>query len=162
MRKEIGKGLAKIGLLVIMTMIAAGTSAQAQSLEYKLNANIPFDFTVANKKFQAGEYSIRRADQMAGDTLVRISSADGQANISRFTIPVIRRDAQSKATLVFHRYGDEYFLFEIWPAGASTGRTLPKSRDEKAAERQVQDNTVGMATMKAPNTEIVTVVADLP
>src|SRR5215207_10066342 len=104
MKKELVKGLAKLGLLVVMIMIAAGTSAKAQTLEYKLTANIPFDFTVADKKFQAGEYSISRAQATAGDTVVRISSADGHSNINRITVPVIRLTAQNKATLVFHRY----------------------------------------------------------
>jgi hypothetical protein len=157
MKKEVTKGFIKVGLLVVMLMIAAGTSAKAQSLEYKLTANIPFDFTVANKKFQAGEYSVGRAQQAAGDMLVRISSADGHANINRFTIPVIRVNPNDKATLVFHRYGDEYFLFQVWPAAATTGRVLPKSRSERDVVRNVHDN-VGMAMLRAPET--VTIVAE--
>lgn len=162
MKKEIGKGFTKLGLLVVMIMIAAGTSAKAQSLQYKITANIPFDFTVADKKFQAGEYSIGRGQLSAGDTIVRVSSKDGHANIHRLTVPVIRLTPENKATLVFHRYGDEYFLFQIWPAGASTGRALPKSRGEKDIERKVHDNMIGMAAMEKPKTEIVTVVADQP
>jgi hypothetical protein len=135
MKKEVVKGLAKISLLVVMTMIAVGTTAKAQSLQYKLTANIPFDFTVADKKFQAGKYSIVRADPSAGDTILRISGADGHTIMSRVTTPVIRLDAQDNASLVFHRYGDQYFLFQVWPAGANTGRSLPKSRGERDAER---------------------------
>ena len=157
MKQELVKGFAKIGLLVIMTMIAVGTPAKAQSLQYKLTANIPFDFTVADKKFQAGKYSIARADQGVGDLIMRISSADGHANLNRLTISVIRLTAQDKTTLVFHRYGDEYFLAQVWPAGAYTGRALPESRGERDAARQVHDNMIGMAT---PTTETVTIVAN--
>src|SRR5262249_2320811 len=32
--------------------------------------------------------------------------------------------------LVFTRYGDRYFLSQIWPAGTPQGRVLPKSRME--------------------------------
>lgn len=160
MKQELVKRFAKIGLLVVMTMIAVGTPAKAQSLEYRLTANIPFDFTVADKKFQAGKYSVVRVEQDLGDTVVRISSADGHANINRWTIPVITFTDHDKATLVFHRYGDEYFLAQIWPAGSNTGRLLPKSRGERDAERQARDNMVGMAT-KAPHAEIVTIAADL-
>ena len=161
MKKEAIKGLAKLGLLVVMTMIAVGTPAKAQSLEYKITANIPFDFTVADKKFQAGEYSLVRAQPTAGDTLVRISSKDGHSNINRWTIPVIRLTSKDKATLLFHRYGDQYFLSQVWPAGGSTGRLLPKSRAERDAERQARNNMVGRAT-KAPEAESVTIVANLP
>ena len=159
MKKEVVKGFTKFGLLAVMIMIAAGTSAKAQSLEYKLTANIPFDFTVADKKFQAGEYSFDRAQQTAGDTIVRVSSADGHAKINRFTIPFVRLTSKNKGMVVFHRYGNEYFLFQVWPAGATTGRALLKSRSERDVVRKAHDN-VGMAMMKAP--DIVTIVADLP
>jgi hypothetical protein len=161
MKKEVVKGLAKLGLLVVMTMIAVGTPAKAQSLQYRLTANIPFDFTVADKKFQAGKYSVVRAQETAGDAIVRISSADGHDSTTRITVPVIRFAYQDKATLIFHRYGDEYFLSQVWPAGSNTGRSLPKSRGERDAERQAHDNMIGMAT-KAPETETVTIVANLP
>jgi len=160
MKQELVKGFAKIGLLVVMTMIAVGTPAKAQSLQYRLTANIPFDFTVADKKFQAGEYSVVRADPSAGDTILRISSKDGHANINRWTIPVIKLTNEGKARLVFHRYGDEYFLVQIWPAASNTGRSLPKSRGERDAERRAHDNMIGMGT-KAPQAEIVTITADL-
>src|SRR5215213_1202976 len=160
MKKELVKGLAKLGLLVVMIMIAAGTSAKAQSLEYKLTANIPFDFTVADKKFQAGEYLIGRASASNGDMVVQVRSADGHENINRITVPVISRTLTNKATFVFHRYGDEYFLFQVWPSGSTTGRALPKSRVERDVERNVRDNMIGRATIKAPQTEIVTIVAE--
>ena len=161
MKKEVGKGFTKLGLLVVMIMIAAVTSTKAQTLEYKITANIPFDFTVADKKFQAGEYLFGRSQPNAGDTLVQIRSVDGHANLNRITVPVVRLNSQDKATLVFHRYGDEYFLFQIWPAGANTGRALPKSRGEKEVERKLRDNVVGMAPT-AKDIENVTIVGNLP
>lgn len=161
MKKEIAKGFTKLGLLVVMIMIAAGTSAKAQTLEYKLTANIPFDFTVADRKFQAGEYSFGRAQQNTGDMVLQMRSADGHAALNRLTVPVLRLTPENRGTLVFHRYGNEYFLSQIWPAGGNTGRALPKSRGEKEVQRRVHDNMVGMA-MKKPDTEIVTVVVDQP
>ena len=155
------KQFAMIGLLVVMTMIAAGTAANAQSLQYKLTAKIPFEFTVANKKLPAGEYSVRRAQQTSGDLVLQIDSKDGRESISRLTIPVNTLEPANESRLVFHRYGDEYFLFEIWPAGGNTGRELPKSRSERAAEQKFRESVVGMANVKAPRAEIVTVVASM-
>lgn len=155
------KQIAMIGLLVVMTMIAVGASASAQSLHYKMTANIPFEFTVANKKLPAGEYSVTRAQENSGDLVLQISSKDGSESISRLTIPVSTLEPKDDGRLMFHRYGDQYFLFEIWPAGGSTGRELPKSRAERDAEQKFRDSVVGMATVKAPQAEIVTIVADL-
>ena len=145
----------KMGLLVVMTIIAASASAQAQSLEYRLTANIPFDFSVAGKKLPAGKYWINRGQQGNGDTVVQIRSTDGQENITRLTIPVQIFNPVKHGTLVFHRYGEEYFLSEIWPAGGLTGRELPKSSAERELERKAQDN--GIAAMRAPEVRIITI-----
>jgi len=147
--------VAKIGLLAVMTIIAASVSAQAQSLSYRLTANIPFDFSVAGKKLPAGKYWINRAQQGSGDTVVQISSTDGHSNVIRFTIPVIAYNPVKNGTLVFHRYGDDYFLSEIWPAGGVTGRELPKSRAERELERKAQDS--GIAAMRAPEVRTITI-----
>jgi hypothetical protein len=157
MSKEVVKGLAKFGLLVVMTMIAAVAPTKAQSLEYKLTANIPFDFTVGEKKLMAGEYSVHRAQQSAGDLIIVISSADGHSNVTRLTFTTTR-NAEDKARLVFHRYGEEYFLSEIWPAGALAGRELPKSRSERELQRNV--NAPGIAAIKALDAETVTIVVN--
>ena len=155
MKNVVAKGVAKVGLLAVMTIIAASVSAQAQSLTYRLTANIPFDFSVAGKKLPAGKYWINRAQQGTGDTVIQISSTDGHSNITRFTIPVTAFNPVKDSSLVFHRYGDEYFLSEIWPAGGLTGRELPKSRAEREAERKAQDN--GIAAMRAPEVRTITI-----
>src|SRR5829696_1821437 len=130
MKNIVAKRVAKLGLLAVMMIIAASVSANAQSLEYRLTANIPFDFSVSGEKLPAGKYWVRRARQGSGDTIVQISSTDGHANITRLTIPVITFNPTKNGSLVFHRYGDEYFLSEIWPAAGKTGRVLLKSRVE--------------------------------
>ena len=147
--------VAKMGLLAVMTIMAASAAVQAQTLEYRLTANIPFDFSVSGKKLPAGKYWVKRAQPSSGDTVVQISSTDGQSNITRLTIPVITLRPMKEASLVFHRYGDEYFLSEIWPAGGGTGRELHKSQAERDLERKAQDN--GIAAMKAPEVKTVTI-----
>ena len=136
MKNVFAKGLVKFGLLAVIALISAGVPAKAQSLQYKLTANIPFDFKVMDKKLPAGKYSISRAQQLNGDLVIQIVSEDGRQNVSRLTIPVVTRDPSKEGLLVFHQYGDEYFLNEIWPAGGHTGRALPRSRSERELERQ--------------------------
>jgi hypothetical protein len=41
------------------------------------------------------------------------------------------------ARLVFHRYGQRYFLAEVWNGADKVGRQLMKSRDELAIEREL-------------------------
>ncbi len=158
MNKTVVKGFVTAGLLV-MAIIAAGVSAQAQSLQYRLTANIPFDFTVADKKLPAGKYWVRRAQVGNGDTVVQISSTDGQSNISRVSIPVVTLNPKNTGALVFHRYGDVYFLSEVWPAGGGTGRAFPKRQAERELEKKARENSIG--ALKAPKADVVTIVTSL-
>jgi hypothetical protein len=155
MKNVVTKRVAKLGLLAVMMIAAASMSAQAQSLSYKLAANIPFDFSVSGTKLPAGKYLIGRAIQSNGDAIVQIRSIEGHASITRLTIPRNILNPTRQGSLVFHRYGEEYFLSEIWPAGGLTGRVLPKSRAERELQRKAQDN--GVAAMQGPEVETVTI-----
>ena len=148
----------KMGLLAVMMIIAASVSANAQTLQYRLTANIPFDFSAAGEKLPAGKYWIKRAQTSDGDMVVQISSVDGQSNITRLTIPVSAKQPVKNGMLVFNRYGNEYFLSEIWPAGGVTGRGLHKSRAERDLARKAKDS--GIAAVNAPDVKTVTVQAN--
>jgi hypothetical protein len=150
--------VAKFGLLVVLTIVAAGASANAQSLQYRVTANIPFDFSVAGQKLPAGKYFINRAQQGDGDMVVQIRSTDGHSNVTRLTIPISAYNPVNKSKLVFNRYGDDYFLSEIWPAGSATGRELPKSRAEREVARKAKDS--GVAALNAPDVKTVTILAN--
>src|SRR6185503_12132722 len=140
MKNVVARGVAKLGLLAAMMIIAASVSANAQSLNYRLTANIPFDFSVGGEKLPAGKYWINRAQQSNGDTVVQIRSTDLHSNLVRFTIPVLASTPAKNSSLVFRRYGDEYFLAEIWPMDSETGRELPKTRAERELARKAQDS----------------------
>jgi hypothetical protein len=123
-------------MLVLIGIAVLSTTARAQGLGNRIKANVPFDFAVAGKKFTAGQYSIVRVNLTAGDLVLSVSSADDRSRVYPVTIPVDRRIASDKSTLVFHRYGDEYFLAQIWSAGSTTGRAFIKSRREKQLEQE--------------------------
>jgi len=158
MKNVVARGVAKLGLLAVMMIIAASVSANAQSLNYRLTANIPFDFSVGGEKLPAGKYWINRAQQSNGDTVVQIRSTDLHSNLVRFTIPVLASTPAKNSSLVFRRYGDEYFLAEIWPMGSETGRELPKTRAERELARKVQDS--GVAAVNAPDVKTITITAN--
>ena len=116
-------------MLVLLSIGALAASANAQSGS-GLRANVPFDFTVAGKKFAAGHYSITRANQINGDLVLEVSSLDQHSRVFPITNPVETQTARDKPVLIFHRYGDEYFLSEIW--GPDTdGRAIAKTKREK-------------------------------
>jgi len=160
MKKAVVKRLAQISVLAVITMIAASAAVKAQNLENRLIANIPFDFTVNNKKLPAGEYSVYRAQPNNGDLVLQIAGADRQHILSGITFGISTPIPRKEGTLVFHRYGDEYFLSEVWPAGANSGRAFRQSRNERAIQQRTQD-AVGAEAMKTRQPEIVTVAVSL-
>jgi hypothetical protein len=156
MNRTVVKGFITAALLVA-TVSVAGVAAQAQSLQYKLTVNIPFDFKVADQTMPAGKYSVGRSQETSGDTVLQIRSIDGQSTTNRFSIPIVTFATKSRGEVIFHRYGDQYFLSEVWPAGGGTGRAFLKTRAERDLEKSARDNRV--ASVKTPKAEVVKLVA---
>ena len=154
MKNTVAKAFITAAVLA-MAIIAAGVSAQAQTLQYRLTADIPFEFSLSDQKLPAGKYWISRAHETSGDTILQIKSAEGDAVVTRFSIPVVTFNLKKRGELIFHRYGDQYFLSEVWPAGGGTGRAFVKTHAERELARNARDNKI--AAVKAP--EVVTVVA---
>ena len=156
MKRTFAKGFITAAVLA-MAIMAAGVSTQAQTLQYKLTADIPFEFSVSDQKLPAGKYWVSRAHESTGDTLLLIKRAEGHDVATRFSIPVVTLSPKKRGELIFHRYGDQYFLSEVWPAGGGTGRAFIKTHAERELERNARNN--GIAAVKAPTAEVVTVVA---
>ena len=119
-----------LGLLV-------GMSAYAQTVNLK--ADVPFNFIIRGATLPAGEYTIQG---LGGDgSAIAVRGPNPKAN----TIVLSQRCASSSAAkqskLVFHRYGEGYFLAQLWVAGNDSGRELAKSprEMEMARDYSVQD-----------------------
>jgi hypothetical protein len=120
------KQVLKIFLMLSLFVMLAAGSVYAQS-DLRLKVNIPFEFSVGNEALPAGEYTVR---QMFQGVLV-IQNADRSASKIFSTRDARARETPHKSLLVFHRYGDEYFLSKIWTIGNDNGREILKSRAEK-------------------------------
>jgi hypothetical protein len=134
MKKELFKGFTMVIVIVVLTLASAVASANAQSSN-KVVADIPFAFSVGYKTFPAGEYSVRTI-ATAGNALM-IQSTDGKTSALRFSDATEENKNKQHARLVFNRYGERYFLAEVWTGSDSTGRQLLKSQEEKAIEREL-------------------------
>jgi hypothetical protein len=88
-------------------------------------ADIPFAFTVSNHTLPAGRYIVTRPSQK----FLRIFNSQNQGTFA-LTNRVEGKAAQS-GKMVFHRYGNAYFLSEVWVSGSRTGRKVVQSRSEK-------------------------------
>ena len=161
MKTKLYNLMAKAGVLCAVVLATACVSVQAQSLQYRIRVNIPFDFSIANKKLPAGNYSIGRAIQNSDNTVLSILDGRGHTKEARLSIPVLAAEAKNQATLVFHRYGDEYFLYQVWTAGETTGRQFLKSSAERALQSQRMTNQSSGKVTPKMTVETVTVAGVL-
>ena len=133
MKKEIVNRATMLVLLATLALATAAVSANAQAPANKVVANVPFEFSVGYKAMPAGEYSVQSIVS-AGNGLL-IQSTDGRISALRLSDATDRIKDKSQPRLVFHRYGERYFLAEVWN-GANSGRRLAQSQEESAIESE--------------------------
>jgi hypothetical protein len=105
-------------LALAVTFGIATANAQINS---NLRANVPFNFSVGKSGLPPGDCGTVIAGYVA-----RIACGDDQAAIVGEEAPT---DATGVPKLVFHKYGDRYFLAEVWTG--SKGLILAEAPAEK-------------------------------
>lgn len=157
MKKQILKALTMLVVIMTMALATAAASANAQTGNQRLSVNVPFDFIVGDKTMTTGQYSIGRITQDS-DTGILVRSADSHQNAIRLTDSLQAENTPKQSVLVFRRYGNKFYLAQIWIAGRRDGRELAKSKSERAMERELAASQELASTVKR---ETVTIVAAL-
>ncbi len=107
--------------------LAVTTVASAQTI--KVRVKVPFGFIVNRATLPAGEYLVQSVDD-AGKVLAIRDLDTNTTNLVAFNSCISSKSA-SQTKLVFHRYGDRYFLNQIWVKGNNAGHELRRSPREK-------------------------------
>ena len=129
--------------LMALTAMASTRVAQAQELV----VNIPFDFVAGKTTLPAGEYSIKVSSPEG--TLLLLDRKDAAASAFISTNAVVKAEIQTESKLTFNRYGDRYFLSQVWTEGNSQGRQLLKSAREKEMAQIAKMETQSQVTLVA-------------
>jgi len=147
--------LTMLSLVSTFTLCAAVASANAQ-VSYPVRAKIPFAFTMGDKKLQAGQYTFSRVS--ADGKVMLVSSVDVNSSVFQPTFKIQVLTAKNESKLVFHRYGDQYFLEQIWTAGEREGTEVPESRSERTFRQQLaktHESNLSQKVTKAEKTEVI-------
>jgi hypothetical protein len=100
-------------IAVIFCVVFASGVAAAGSVNRVIRVEVPFTFTVGNNTLPAGEYVVQMGHSgigaALGSTLVLTRTATSASFVVR-TLPAQNQEFRPEAKLVFHRYGDRYFL----------------------------------------------------
>lgn len=103
-------------LIAVSLLFAATTATLYAQMENRtlMRVNIPFGFIVDDHVLPAGAYSIVA---VTADNTIALVSADRKNSLTVRDMPNYAGAASPNSRLVFSRYGNEYFLAEVWTKG---------------------------------------------
>lgn len=132
-------------LIGVLSLVLAAGSAFAQDIDVK--GDIPFNFIVNKAAMPSGQYELKSLTE--DGKMLSLRGPDGKAVGIFSSIHAESLNASEKTKLVFNRYGDRYFLSQIWVAGARYGRQLPMSaREKELAMNSTPESVVVMARLR--------------
>lgn len=134
-------------LALTLTLLPILAAAQLSSSK-KVLVDVPFEFMVANKTVPGGEWTVQSA-AMDGRTLFIRNTAAGLSLFLSASLQESQTAAGAYA-LVFHKYGDQYFLSGMKLADDRSIYRLQESKAE--AELRAQNvpatETILLASLK--------------
>ncbi len=130
--------------LLSMVLLMAVGSANAQfGSAPEVRAKVPFDYKVGNATMKAGACSIRGAGT-PNVLAIRSNGSEAALLLSR----AVNGRAATETKLVFSKYGEQYFLSQIWVEGEATGVQLPKTRAERELMSKATPDSVIILAQK--------------
>jgi hypothetical protein len=124
--------VAMVGLLLALGAVSA--KAQTGGM---IEASIPFDFAAGDAKLKAGDYTVKRVSK---DALQLRNEQNNTSLIVMAPLAIQQKRNDAPERLVFKRYGNEYFLSQVWTNRAADGRGLFASKTENRLAKQMDKN----------------------
>jgi hypothetical protein len=129
-------------MILVLALIVSAPMAQAQA---GAKAQVPFDFNLEQKLMPAGAYEVGSLNT----NVLAVRNLDTREG--RLLIKPMHKQASQAAgiphaKLVFRKYGEQYFLAEIWDGQSTIGIAFPESKREKELQT---------ASSFAPQPEVV-------
>ena len=134
MKTNIGRLLMTIGLSAVL-----GSSLLEAQTKSRGTAEIPFAFHVHDVQLPAGSYTVEEFNTTG--TVLITNNETGKAILT--LAPANRSGYTDESKLVFNKYGDRYFLSELWFAGKSATDCVSMGK----LEREVSSAPPAIATV---------------
>ena len=126
--------MSKICATLSALFLAAATLAApslAQGTQTKVRVNVPFAFEEGSVHHDAGSYTIG----LEAGRIMTIHGTQSSLSLVRLndTLSPVRT-----SKVVFRRYGNRYFLRQVWTAGRSDYLDCGQSKAEKKLQKELQ------------------------
>jgi hypothetical protein len=126
------KFITALALFIAAIFITAG---KAIAQDYAVRATIPFSFSVNGAQLPAGNYTI--GSDVGSPRILKISDRTQRVHALAVTMPGPNETSKANQ-LVFHKYGNQYFLCEIRSQESAMNLQLSTTKQEKQARAQTQ------------------------
>ncbi len=104
--------------------LSGPAAAQAQSV----TVNVPFDFSANDQNVPAGTY---RISLQAPRYLSFVDTQSTKKQYLMLVQPTGEQNGQDGGRLIFRRYGDSNYLYQVWMPSQGEGRQFVRSRAEQ-------------------------------
>jgi hypothetical protein len=139
----------------IFNMLKASTacamlavSCFSGQLDHETITAVPFDFMVGTNHMPAGTYDVT-TDQ----SMVLIRGEENGSAAFALAISASADKTQEQAKLVFNRYGNRYFLSQIWYPGTNQGHELQVSKVEQEVAKNGGKPEIVALLVKLPKAQ---------
>jgi len=125
-------------LLTAVLALSLTGAAGVANAQAPVNCKIPFAFSLEGQMFPSGTYTV--TPRFGDRGLMLVSNVTGTQ--ARFVLVQPESEPLSANTfLLFHRYGDHYYLASVEIGGEGLAFRVPRS----ASEREVASRETGVA-----------------
>jgi hypothetical protein len=111
--------------------LSGPTTVQAQSVTF----NIPFGFSANDQKVPAGTY---RISLQAPGYLSFVNTQSTKKQYLMLVRPTWEQNSEDGGRMIFRRYGDSNYLYQVWMPGQGEGRQFIRSRAEQDTVRELK------------------------
>jgi hypothetical protein len=112
-------------MLLFVPIVAAAQLAESG----RITTQVPFKFIVGNVAIPAGECTVQLANEK--DWVLTVSNRDAKIAIFAPAVPNAAKKMAPASALVFHKYGDRYFLVALKVSGSRAVYEFRQSKLEK-------------------------------
>ena len=130
-------------MTLITLTLALMALATANAQKTSATVNIPFSFTVDDVRMPSGEYTI----SSSSERVVNLQHVGGPEAKATMTNNGSSTKSDGRAKLVFHKYGNAYFLAAAWLPNSDHAREFYASANEIQVARNGGQDVVELALL---------------
>ena len=108
--------------------VGAALTGPAAAQTQSVTVNVPFDFSANDQKVPAGTY---RISLQAPRYLSFVDTQSTKTQYLMLVQPTGEQNSKDRGRLIFRRYGDSNYLYQVWMPGQGQGRQFARSRTEQ-------------------------------